>query len=465
MLTIIGLIVIVAIVVTLITEKLSPLVALTAIPFAGALAAGYSLSEISDFFQSGVTRVANVAFMFMFAILFFSIMKERGLFDPIVRGVIKLTRGNVIAVAVMTTLLAGIVHLDGSGAATFLIVIPALLPLYQRLGMRPLLLLLLMSMSMGVMNMVPWGGPIGRAGAVTGVDPTELWHALIPVQLCGMIGALALAALFGWREQRLIRAQHGEQSSHQAMTMPLQSTVAAHAASEPRRLPEFKRMQRRVQAQFGDDEEQSIPEAGLPRHFWINLAIVITVVAVLAMGWLAPAYTFMLALGAAFAVNLPRPADQAVAIKKHAPQALNMAAIIGAAGAFLGILSDGGMLTSIANDLANTLPRESIAWLHVVVGIFGVPLDMLTSTDAYYFALLPVVQEVTAPAGVDPRSVVYAMAIGNNAGTFVSPFAPAVWLAVGLAGVQMGQHLRFSFPIIWLFSLYLLGLGALFGLF
>lgn len=76
---------------------------------------------------------------------------------------IKITSGNVIAIAIGTVLVAAVAHLDGSGASTFLITIPALLPLYKHLDMSPYLLLLLVSASASIMNMVPWAGPLGRA--------------------------------------------------------------------------------------------------------------------------------------------------------------------------------------------------------------------------------------------------------------------------------------------------------------
>lgn len=119
---------------------------------------------------------------------------------------VKMTRGNVIIVCIMTTLIAAVVHLDGSGAATFLIIIPALLPLYRQLGMSPYLMLLLMSASMGVMNMVPWGGPLGRASAVTGIDASMLWQGLIPVQIAGVAGAAVFAIFMGMREKSRIAA-------------------------------------------------------------------------------------------------------------------------------------------------------------------------------------------------------------------------------------------------------------------
>ncbi len=434
MLTLIGLVIIISIVTLLMMGRISPIVAMSIIPFLGALLAGFSLPEITSFFEAGLTKVAKVATMFLFAILFFSMMKELHIFTPLIKAMVALTRGNVIVVCMMTTLIAGVVHLDGSGAATFLIIIPALLPLYKRLGMSPYLMLLLMCTSMGIMNMVPWGGPLGRAAAVTEVDASLLWQHLIPVQLLGMVGAVAFAALMGMRENRRIAAAK------------LQGTTPYEMDSNL--TEEF------VEA----DNEQAV-------NFWPNVMLILMTVICLAFGIFSAAYTFMIAFSVALLINYPNTKEQAKVLAKHAPQALNMAAIILAAGAFLGILGGTGMLESIARDCAAILPASWIPSFHILVGIFGVPLDIFTSTDAYYFALLPIVQQISATAGVDPTSVVYAMAIGNNAGTFVSPFAPAVWLAVGLAGVEMGKHLRYSFFWIWAFSFYTLGIGYLLNLY
>ncbi len=437
MLTIIGILIIVSIVTLLMMGKVSPIIAMSCIPFIGALFAGFSIAEISSFFDSGITKVSKVATMFLFAILFFSIMKDLHIFDPMIRAMVKMTRGNVIIVSVMTTLIAAVVHLDGSGAATFLIIIPALLPLYRQLGMSPYLMLLLMSVSMGVMNMVPWGGPLGRASAVTGIDASTLWQSLIPVQIAGIAGAAVFAVLVGIREKRRIAA-------------------AAINGTTPYQLDSLLEDE-------GDHADNSLIHQ--PQKPLINGSLIIISVVTLAFGWLSAPYVFMIALSLALMVNFPSPKEQMKVIGRHAPQALSMVAIILAAGAFLGILSEGGMLRSIAMDLTAILPTEWVSKVHIFVGILGVPMDIFTSTDAYYFALLPIIQQITEVAGVDPSSVVYAMAIGNNAGTFVSPFSPAAWLAMGLAGADMGRHLRYSFGWIWLFSFFTLGVGALLGLY
>ncbi|HEM8295696.1 TPA: TRAP transporter large permease subunit [Providencia stuartii] len=438
MLTIIGILIILSIVTLLMMGKVSPIIAMSCIPFIGALIAGYSIPEISAFFESGINKVSKVAAMFLFAILFFSLMKDLHIFDPLIRLMVKMTRGNVIIVCVMTTLIAGVVHLDGSGAATFLIIIPALLPLYRQLGMSPYLMLLLMCASMGIMNMVPWGGPLGRASAVTGIDAATLWQSLIPVQIIGMAGAVVFAVIMGLREKRRIAAAALKGTSPYLMDSLL-------PANE----------------QIADVNEQ----INKPQKPWINGGLIVASIICLAFGLLSAPYVFMIALSIALLVNFPNLKDQMKVLSEHAPQALGMVAIILAAGAFLGILSDGGMLKSIAEDLTAILPTEWVSKIHIFVGILGVPMDIFTSTDAYYFALLPIIQQIAETAGVDPSSVVYAMAIGNNAGTFVSPFSPAAWLAMGLAGIDMGRHLRYSFGWIWLFSFFTLAVGAVLGLY
>lgn len=437
MLTIIGLFIIITIVTLLMMGKTSPIIAMSVTPLIGALLAGYSFSEISTFFELGIKQVSSVATMFLFAILFFSIMKDLHIFNPLIRIMISLTRGNVIIVCVVTALVAAVVHLDGSGAATFLIIIPAFLPLYRRLGMSPYLMLLIMCTSMGVMSMVPWGGPLGRASAVTGIQAAELWQKLIPVQLFGILGSMVFAAIMGVRENKRIA------KAKRKGTTPYQKDS--------------------LLAIF--DEEQ--PETGTekPKKFGINILLIVVSITCLALGLFSAPYIFMVAFSVALVINYPKPRDQIAIISHHAPQALSMVAIILSAGAFLGIMSNGKMLESIALDLAAILPHSWVDNLHIIVGILGVPMDIFTSTDAYYFALLPIVQEVTAGGGVPAADVVYAMAIGNNAGTFVSPFSPAAWLAMGIAGTDMGRHLRYSFGWIWLFSFFTLGVGFFLGLF
>ncbi|WP_134699280.1 CitMHS family transporter [Ammoniphilus sp. YIM 78166] len=440
MLSIIGLATILVIVLLLLTNRITPIIALVLVPIGGALLAGFGVTEIGEFFNDGISKVINVVIMFIFAILFFGVMQDAGLFDPIINKMIAISRGNVIAVAAGTVIIAAIAHLDGSGASTFLITIPALLPLYKRLNMSPYLLLLLVGTSASIMNMVPWAGPLGRTASVLGVDPTELWRPLIPLQVIGLVLLVGMAIILGLREKRRI-ARSTELNS---VSLEAAATLETVASS-----PQL------------DTREDVLAR---PKLLWVNLLITLTLIGMLVWGIIPAGFLFMIALSIALPINYPSVKMQMERIKAHAPNALLMASIILAAGSFLGILNGTGMLKALATDLVDILPAMIVPYLHIVIGVFGVPFELILNTDAYYFALLPVVEQIVTSYGVDSFSAAYAMIIGNIIGTFISPFAPALWLALGLAGLEMGRHIRYSFLWVWGFSLVLLVVAIIIGI-
>ncbi|MCW5548636.1 MAG: citrate:proton symporter [Opitutaceae bacterium] len=426
MLSLIGLLTIVVIVALLLSGRITPIAGLALVPVFAALLAGFNLEQIGGFFNDGVIKVLPVVIMFIFAILYFGLMNDVGLFAPLISGMTRLSRGSIIGVSVATVIIAAIAHLDGSGASTFLITIPALLPLYRRLRMNPYLLLLLVGTSASIMNMVPWGGPIGRAGAVLKVDPTALWRPLIPLQGIALLLLIGLAVFLGLREKRRIA------SSGPSEVAPAEAVVVESRVSAGR--------------------------------FWFNAALTAGVITLLVWGVIPAGLTFMLGASVALIVNFPQLDDQLKRLKAHAPNALLMAAIILAAGSFLGILNGTGMLKALATDFVAYMPTGLSRHLHLVIGFFGVPLELVLDTNATYFALLPVMLEIVTGYGVEAVPAAYALIIGNIIGTFVSPFSPALWLALGLANLDMGKHIRYSLPWVWGFSLALLAVAIGLGI-
>lgn len=440
-LSLIGFIIILVIVALLISGKVTPIVAMVIPPVIGALIAGFTFSEVGTFFEDGVVSVISVAVMFIFAIIFFGIMQDVGLFDPMINKMVALSRGNIVLVSVVTVIIAVIAHLDGSGASTFLITIPALLPVYNRLKMNPYLLLLLVGGAASIVNMIPWAGPLGRTASVLGMDATELWRPLIPIQIIGIVLMLALAVFLGMREQRRIIKKYGS----------LEIAATAEQVDDD---------------SSTDNSDTSTKRDSLarPKLLWVNAIITLAVIGVLVSGIIPAGLAFMIGVSIALLINFPNVKDQMGRIQAHAPSALTMASIIIAAGLFLGILNGTGMLTAIANDVVSVLPGVIAPYLHIIIGILGVPFDLLLSTDAYYFALFPVVEQIATGFGIDSLSTAYSMIIGNIVGTFVSPLAPAVWLALGLSGLEMGRHLRYSLFWMWGLSLVLLAAAVLIGI-
>ncbi|MFJ7981054.1 CitMHS family transporter [Lysinibacillus xylanilyticus] len=435
-LSIIGFLTIIIIVALLISGRVSPLVAMVIPPIVAAFIAGFNFEELGEFFSSGLSSVMSVAVMFIFAIIFFGIMQDVGLFEPLINKMIALSKGNIIVVAVITVIIAVVAQLDGSGASTFLITIPALLPLYLRLRMNPYLLLLLVGGSAAVINMIPWGGPLGRVASVLETDVTELWYPLITIQVIGVVLMLALAVFLGFREKRRILKQYGT----------LDFTNDDHAIT---------------QGVVSSEVDTSLQR---PKLLWINAIVTVLVIGILVAGILPAGLAFLIGVAIALPINYRSPKEQMARVQAHAPNALTMASIIIAAGLFLGILNGTGMLTAIANNAVHILPSALSSYLHIIIGVLGVPFDLLLSTDAYYFALFPVVEQIGLSFDIDSLSTAYAMIIGNIVGTFVSPLAPAVWLALGLSGLEMGKHLKYSFFWMWGLSITLLFIAVAIGI-
>ncbi len=448
MLTIAALVTVGAVIGLLLFNKASPIAVLCLVPVVAALLIGFSPEDISGFYSSGLDRVVGVATMFIFAITFFGVLQDAGLFQPIINGIVRITGGNVVLVVIGTAIVGMLAHLDGAGATTFLLTIPALLPVYRRLNMSPLLMLLVLATGAGIFNMLPWAGPVGRAAAVTGIEVSELWHPLIPIQIIGAFCLIGLAALLGIREKRRI-----------ALLPPRSDDVLDDASAASTTMTISK--QQPPAAKPGAEDE----ELKRPQNLIVNTVIFLAVLVMLLTAVLPAGLVFMVGLSVALIVNYPNVKDQLARIRAHAPPALLMGAIILSAGVFLGVMDGSGMLRALSQSLVNVLPELLLPHLHVIIGFFGLPLEILLSTDAWYFGLLPVVLEITGPMGISPEGTVYALMIGNIIGTFISPFSPALWLALGLSGQDMGKYIRYSLPIMWAFSILLFVIAGLLGLF
>lgn len=446
-LTLIGLAIVAVTVGILIRGRTNPTVVMTLVPAAGALIAGYSLESLGEFFGIGLDKVMNVVVMFIFAIIYFGIMQDVGLFNPMVKGLIRATRGNIILAALGTAAIGIVAHLDGAGASTFLLTIPALLPLYRALHMSRYVLLCIVAIAASVMNMLPWAGPVGRAASVIAENPAEIWQHLLPIQGASIVMVFLVAGLLGLSESRRIARLRTSPEFEGRGTVDVEQIAADFVAAQ--------------------EENRLARGFTYRRARWVTATNVILSLALLislVTGVIPPAPAFLIGTSLALLVNFRGSAEQAATLQRHAPAALAMAGVLIAAAMFLGVLNGTGMLEQIALSLLAVLPASVGPWIHVVVGLLGIPLDLMTSTDAYYFSVLPIVQETAGAYGVSGLGAATALIVGNIIGTFVSPFSPALWLGIGLAQANMGRHIRLTFPIVWVFSIIILLLALALGM-
>lgn len=429
MTALIGFLMIALIVILLLKGKMSPIVVLALIPAAAALILGHGPQEVAGFIKDGIGTTTSNGILFIFSVIYFGVMSDTGMFDVIVNFLIRRAGNNVIAVTVATAIIATIAHLDGTTATTVLITIPALYPVYKAMNIDGKILLCLTGACMGVMNLLPWGGPVARAATVLAMDANELWHILIPIQIIGLIFNIVLAVLLG---MLAIRQGAGAGKGEVVET-----------------------------DQKAKDEEAALRR---PRLLLFNLALTIGLIAVLSVGYITSYVAFLLALSLALAVNYPSLKLQDKLIKKHAPAALMISATLFAAGAMVGIFDGTGMLTDMANAIMHVIPGFLGRFIHVIFGILALPLGLCIGTDAYFYGIMPLVMEVGETYGVASLSTALTMIIGKNLALMVSPLTPATYLAIGLTGTELKDHMKFSIPPYWLVSICMLLIGIVIGI-
>jgi len=426
-----GVIIIVLLLALILSKKVSALAALTMVPIVVSLASGYGLETFS-FAVQGIRNIAPVAAMFIFAILFFGVLMDAGMFDPIINRILKLVGNHPARITVGAAILAMIVHLDGSGAVTFLITIPAILPLFERLNMDKRILAAVVALGAGTMNMVPWGGPTIRAASALGVEVTELYRPIIIPQIAGLAFVVLVAYFLGRRE--------GRKHEIPAMALPKEKLV--------RDLTEEEKMWRR------------------PRLFWFNVVLTLATIGLLISGIVPPVLAFMVGTILALMVNYPRLDQQRKRIDAHARASILMASILLAAGVFTGILQESGMISAMAGEAAGMIPTGLGKHIPAILSVLSMPLSFFLDPDSYYFGFLPVLASAGSELGLDPLSIAHASLLGQMTTGFpLSPLTPATFLLIGLTGIDLADHQRFTFKYAFLTTLVMAIVSIIIGVF
>ncbi|MCA1187048.1 MULTISPECIES: CitMHS family transporter [unclassified Saccharopolyspora] len=429
------------------SKRLAPMVALIVIPAIFAVIAGFA-PDLGEMVTDGITSLAPTAAMLMFAILYFGIMIDAGLFDPVARAVVRLTGDDPLKLIVGTVVLVAVVSLDGDGTTTFMITVSALLPIYRKLGVSPVLMTGLACMTNAVLNVVPWGGPAARAASVLRLDPQEMFVPMIPALGAGLVTVFVIAYVLGLRERAKLRARTAE---------PVLAGVGAGGGGSAE--------SGGTGAEDGGDFDVLHPdrESLRPRLLWFNAALTVALLVALISGVLPIAVLFMIGTGIALIVNYPSIKEQAARIASHADSVVAVVSMVFAAAVFTGVLSGSGMIEQMAQYLLHGMPDALFPYFSVVIAVLSIPFTFFMSNDAFYFGVVPILAETAAQHGISAMEVARASLLGQPI-HMLSPLVPAMYVLIGLAKVDLGDQHRFAIKWALLVSLVVIAAGFALGL-
>nr|WP_261113597.1 CitMHS family transporter [Serratia entomophila] len=430
MLTILGFSMVICFMYLIMSKRMSALIALIIIPTIFALLGGF-FQGLGGMMLEGIKTLAPTGVMLTFSILYFGIMIDAGLFDPLVKFILKLVKGDPLKVLVGTAVLTLLVSLDGDSSTTYMIAVAAFLPLYKKLGLNILMMTCLINLASGIMNLSPWGGPTARAAAALRVDALDIFVPMIPAMLLGCASLVMMAGYFGLKERKRLGVLH----------------FGGHGASQP------------ISSLEGDNGSGK-----RLKMFWPNLILTTILLVLLVMGLMPVQVLFMLGFAFAVMLNYPALEQQKERIASHAANVLAVTSLIFAAGVFTGILSGTGMVDAMAKSLLSVIPPSFGPYLALFTAAVSLPFTFFMSNDAFYFGILPVIAQTAAGYGISAEEIARASIVGQPF-HLISPLVPSLYLLVGLAGVDIGDHQKFSIKWGILASLALLLGGVLFGAF
>jgi CitMHS family citrate-Mg2+:H+ or citrate-Ca2+:H+ symporter len=449
----------------ILTKRLTPMVALILVPLTfAALAGAFGITGqadegVVDSIMTAIGDFAPTAVLLFFAIIYFGLMIDVGLFDPLIRFVLRVVGNDPVRLVVCTAVLAGVVSLDGDGSTTFIITVSALLPIYLRLGMSPVVLTVVANLANGVLNIVPWGGPTVRAATVLKVSPSELFNPMVPGMIAGLATVIVLAYFLG-RSERARLARSGRTLEQVASTL---QPAAVGTGPRPTSGGGVTVLDH-DQTDLGDDADMA---SGLdpqrptlrPKLIWFNLGLTATLLTLLGLDLLPLSLVFVAATAIALVVNFPKPEDQVTQIKAHASSIVSVVAMVFAAAVLVGVLSGSGMVTAMANGIVAAVPEPLGPWFAVITAGLSMPLTFFLTNDAFYFGILPILTEAAGHYGIAPVAMAQASIIGQPV-HMTSPLVPAMLLLISLARVSLADHHK---KVIWravVCSLVMLGVAV-----
>lgn len=380
--------------------KMTATTALILIPAAIALISGFGM-DIGKFSEEGIKSIAMTAALMMFAVMYFAVMLRTGLFDPVIKAIIKWIKGDPVKLLVGTAVLCLCISLDGDSVTTYIIACTALVPIYRKMNINTLYLASLAVMANSIPNVLPWGGPTARLLAAVNLDAADVMRPMYPALVLGGVYVIVISYIMGRSQRKAVGYTDLDVAETEELLLSMEEDST------------YKR----------------------PKLLIFNWVLTILCIVLLIINIYPAAVLFALATAIALIVNFDTKTERKI-IEDVAADVLPVLSLVFAAGIFMGILSESGMAEAIANHLISLIPESMSKHFGIIVAFLSAPLLFVSSNDAFYYGIVPIFVKAGAEYGFTPLQIGLASLCGQ-AFRLLSPTVASIYVLLQKTDVNM----------------------------
>lgn len=427
----ITLIMLLAIIILIFKAPASPGVIMTGVPIIAAVLMGFSLKEVNGFIGNGLKSVSGTLFLMVFAVLYFGILTEAGIFKALIKFIMRFLGNSVLGSMLVTAVLAMASQLSGSGATCALCTLPTMRPVFEKQKIRMPALLLIESIASGVICLMPWAPGINEASSYVGLDVYEVFLFLRPLIIFSIICVLLLCIPVSILEKR-----------HGAGMNEAEFAALKQELDQPLELPLGKNT-----AVFDGVFTLILLAALLAGKVSSNLGF---------------AFGYVLLL----MVNYRTAGERGEYLKRHCAQAMNMAFTMLGVAVLVGVNTGTEALNELAALIAGTSNAGILAHLPFILCVLSMLLSITiggTKNSVILPAIIPIVTSLNL--GFTPVQIMGSIFATGVISANLNLFNASPYLALSLAGgVEMKEHLKYSLIPIYGFSLLMLAFMIVTGM-
>lgn len=403
---------------------------LAIVPIICALILGFNITQISDMVLNSINNtMRSVGYMLLFGLMYFTLLSETGMFEIIVKNIMKLTKGkmNVYIVMGLTTLVAAIGMLTASPVSAYLIVFPVMMSLYNKTNFDKKAAMIVAQTSIAAMSFLPWSMGIATSAVFAEVDPLELSKQVVPITLCFIPVIIGQWIFFGLRHKKQLAMLSVDEVCDKEVVVEKDKNTNAR-----------------------------------PKLFWINFVVFLIVVLCLAYFKIPSYLVFIFAAFITTMINYPHPKQHRALWEKSGATYYNTLIMLIGISVFVGIFNGTGMIKEISSVIVSIFPAFLSRYIHLILLVLCVVIIRFIPYQLYN-SFYPLLISVGASFGLSGIVVIAPFVTNLAFATGSSPMTPTTHVGVSLLGLDMDEYCSLSVKVQTVSNIAVIIIGLLLG--